>query len=247
MLAAIRAGVVGDAAVIPEPSGLDIVVAHAGALTFRLVVPGRAAHASKRLEGVSALDKLVVLARALEADEERRNGRETHPLMTALGLPYPTIIGKVEGGEWASTVLDRVVAEGRYGVRLGQGWRDAEADLRTAIDEACDADPFLSEHRPSLEITGGRFSSGEVPADHPLPVAVADAAEALTGRRPERLGAPYGADMRLLINEGATPTVILGPGDARVAHSADEYVALEEVEACARILVAWAVRELTPR
>ena len=244
MLAAIRAGVVGDMAVIPEPSGLEIVVAHAGALTFRLVVPGRAAHASKRLEGVSALDKLIVLARALEADEARRNGRETNPLMTALGLPYPTIIGKVEGGEWASTVLDRVVAEGRYGVRLGQTWRDAEADLRTAIDEACDADPFLGEHRPSLEITGGRFSSGQVPADHPLPLALADAAATVTGRRPERLGAPYGADMRLLINEGATPTVIFGPGDARVAHSADEYVALDEVEACAQVLAAWVVREL---
>ena len=54
-LAAIRAGATGDMAVIPEPSNLDIVVAHAGAITFRLTVPGRAAHASRRTEGVSAL------------------------------------------------------------------------------------------------------------------------------------------------------------------------------------------------
>ncbi|HVL54416.1 MAG TPA: M20/M25/M40 family metallo-hydrolase, partial [Vitreimonas sp.] len=148
MLAAIRAGVVGDAAVITEPTSLDVVVAHAGAITFRLVVPGRAAHASVRREGVSALDNLFTLVRALEADEARRNASETEPLMTALGLPYPTIVGKVEGGEWASTVLDRVVAEGRYGVRLGQGWRDAEADLRACIEAACAADPFLRE-RPA--------------------------------------------------------------------------------------------------
>ena len=135
-LAAIRARATGDLAIIPEPSNLDIVVAHAGAITFRLTVPGRAAHASQRREGVSALDNLFVILRALEADETARNTAETDPLMTALGLPYPTIIGIVSGGEWASTVLDRVVADGRYGVRLGQTPADAAADLRRAIDAA---------------------------------------------------------------------------------------------------------------
>ena len=244
MLAAIRAGCVGDAAVITEPTGLDVVIAHAGAITFRLTVPGRAAHASVRREGISALDNLYTLIRALEADEAARNAAETDPLMTALGLPYPTIIGKVEGGEWASTVLDLVVAEGRYGVKLGQTWRDAEADLWSAIDVACAGDPFLRDHPAGLEVTGGRFSSSRVPADHPLPVSVAAAAEATLGRRPALLGEPYGADMRLLVNEGATPTVIFGPGDVRFAHSADEHVPLTEVADCARVLAAWVVREL---
>jgi acetylornithine deacetylase len=246
MLAAIRAGCVGDAAVITEPTGLDVVIAHAGAITFRLTVPGRAAHASVRREGVSALDNLYTLIRALEADETSRNAAETDPLMAVLGLPYPTIIGKVSGGEWASTVLDQVVAEGRYGVKLGQTWRDAEADLRGCIEAACAADPFLREHPAGLEITGGRFSSSRVPADHPLPVSLAAAAEATLRRRPELLGEPYGADMRLLVNEGNTPTVIFGPGDVKVAHSADEYVPLDEVADCARVLAAWLVGQLAP-
>ena len=72
--------------------------------------------------------------------------------MTALGLPYPTIIGIVHGGEWASTVLDRIVADGRYGVRLGQSAADAEAELRTAIAMACAADPFLRDHPATVEI-----------------------------------------------------------------------------------------------
>jgi acetylornithine deacetylase len=244
MLAAIRAGCTGDAAIITEPTGLEVVIAHAGAITFRLTVPGRAAHASVRREGVSALDNLYTLIRALEADEAARNAAETDPLMTALGLPYPTIIGKVSGGEWASTVLDRVVVEGRYGVKLGQTWRDAEADLRAAIDMACAADPFLRDHPVGLEITGGRFSSSRVPADHPLPLTLAAAAEATLGRRPGFLGEPYGADMRLLVNEGRTPAVIFGPGDIRVAHSADEHVSLAEVTDCARVLAGWVAREL---
>jgi acetylornithine deacetylase len=247
MLAAIRAGCTGDAAIITEPTELDVVIAHAGAITFRLTVPGKAAHASTRKEGVSALDKLYTLIRALEADETARNAAETDPLMTALDLPYATMIGKVEGGEWASTVLDRVVVEGRYGVRLGQTWRDAEADLRRCIEAASAADPFLRDHPVGVEITGGRFSSARVPADHPLPVSLADAAEATLGRRPALLGEPYGADMRLLVNEGATPTVIFGPGNVRVAHSADEHVSLAEVADCARVLAAWIVDQLRTR
>ena len=243
-LAAIRAGTTGDMAIITEPSNLDIVVAHAGAITFRLTVPGRAAHASQRREGVSALDKLFVLTRALEADEARRNAAETDPLMTAIGLPYPTIVGIVGGGEWASTVLDRVTADGRYGVRLGQTPAEAEAELRSAIAGACAGDEFLREHPATVEITGGRFGSARVPSDHPLPTGLADVAEAVTGRRPALLGEPYGADMQMFVNHGDTPCVIFGPGDVRVAHSADESVPLDEVGACARVLAAWMLREL---
>ena len=243
-LAAIRSGASGDLAIITEPSNLDVVVAHAGAITFRLTVPGRAAHASQRREGVSALDKLFVLTRALEADERRRNEAETDPLMTALGLPYPTIIGIVGGGEWASTVLDKVTADGRYGVRLGQSAADAEAELRAAIEAACAADDFLRDHPATVEITGGRFGSARVASDHPLPVGLADTAERVTGRRPALLGEPYGADMQMFVNVGETPCVIFGPGDVRVAHSADEFVPLDEVETCARVLAAWVIREI---
>jgi len=246
MLAAIRAGYTGDAAVITEPTDLQVVTAHAGAITFRLAVPGRAAHASVRREGVSALDNLMALVRALEVDEQARNAAETDPLMTALGLPYPTIIGKVSGGHWASSVIDRITAEGRYGVRLGQSWREAEVELRRCIADAAAADPFLRDHPPTLEITGGRFSSASVPTDHPLPVGLADVVEALTGRRPRMLGEPYGADMRLLVNEGATPTVIFGPGSINVAHAANEWVPLDQVVSCARTLAAWVVRQIGP-
>ncbi|HZC32149.1 MAG TPA: ArgE/DapE family deacylase [Candidatus Bathyarchaeia archaeon] len=245
-LAAIRAGVTGDMTIITEPSNLDIVVAHAGAITFRLTVPGRAAHASQRREGVSALDNLFTILRALEADEAHRNGDERDPLMTALGLPYPTVVGIVAGGEWASNVLDRVVVDGRYGVRLGQTPADAAADLRSAIDAANVADPFLGDHPATVEIVGGQFGSGRVPSDDPLPVGLATVVESVTGRRPALLGEPYGADMRLFINEGGTPCVMFGPGDVRVAHSADEHVPLEEVETCARVLAAWVVQELIP-
>ncbi len=78
-LAAIRAGATGDLAIITEPSNLDVVVAHAGAITFRLTVPGRAAHASQRREGVSALDNLFTL---LAGARGRRGRAATRPRPT---------------------------------------------------------------------------------------------------------------------------------------------------------------------
>ena len=245
--AAIRSGFVGDMAVITEPTDLQVVVAHGGAITFRLTVPGRAAHASQRLEGVSALDNLTYLLEALRADEQIRNEAETHPLMKAIGLPYPTMVGKVAGGNWPSTVMDEVVAEGRYGVRLGQDGFGAADDLRSAIGRAWESHDFLSAFPVGVEVWGGRFDSAQVPIDHPLPVGLAAAAEAITGVRPALLGVPYGADMRLMVNQGKTPTVMYGPGDVRVAHAADEHVSLDEVETCARVLTAWLTETLSGR
>ncbi len=237
--AVLRAGLDADMAVITEPTSLDVVVAHAGAITFRLTVPGRAAHASRRLEGVSALDNLAYLMAALSEDEQVRNQSETNPLMRAIGLPYPTIIGRVRGGNWPSTVMDHLAAEGRYGVRLGQDCSGAEAELRSAVKTAGERHDFLSTHPVMVEVWGGRFDSAAVPIDHPLPTGLAAAAEAVTGRRPELVGVPYGADMRLLINVGDIPTVMFGPGDARTAHAADESVSLDEVEMCADTLANW--------
>jgi acetylornithine deacetylase len=243
-LAAIRAGATGDMAVITEPSGLDIVVAHAGAITFRLSVPGRAAHASMRREGVSALANLQTLVAALEADEARRNEAETDPLMTAIGLPYPTIVGKVAGGVWASSVMDQVVAEGRYGVRLAQTAAEAESQLRECIEAACAADPFLRDHPAQVEVFGAAFDTSRVAPDHVLPVSLTAAAMAVTGRTPALVGVPYGCDMRLFVGIGQTPCVVFGPGDVRLAHGADERVPLAEVAACARVLAAWVAETL---
>lgn len=235
----IRQGYEADLCVIPEPTGLDIVVAHGGAITFTLDVPGKAAHASMRLEGVSALDNLSYLVEALVADERLRNAAERDERMRAIGLPYPTIIGQVEGGNWASTVMDRVVAHGRYGVTVDQDAAGAAANLRAAISSAAAAHPFLSEHPVEVTVWGGRFDSARVPSDHELPVGLRAAHVTVTGRPAEMIGVPYGADMRLFVQEAGIPTVMYGPGNVRVAHSADEHVPLAEVVTCAEVLSTW--------
>jgi len=238
-LAAIRAGYTADACVITEASNLNVVVAHGGAITFTLDVPGKAAHASLRREGVSALDNLTYLVAALESDEASRNAAETRLEMRAIGLPYPTIIGQVQGGNWASTVMDRIEAHGRYGVTLDQDSDGAGADLRAAIAAAAAEHEFLGDNPPTVTTWGGRFDSSSIDADHPLPVSLQTAAEAIGAHVPASIGAPYGLDMRLFINQGQTPTVVYGPGDVKFAHAADEHVPIAEVVECAEVLARW--------
>jgi acetylornithine deacetylase len=234
MLAAIRAGYVAEMAVITEPTRI----------TFLLTVSGRSAHAAYRLKGISAIEKLRVIHDGLLADERERNESEQNPAMRDLGLPYPTNLGRISGGVWSSTVPDRVTVEGRYGVRVGETPEQAEQALRDAVATACAGDEWLGDHPASIEITGGRFASAVVPHTHPLPWGLGEAARDVLGKLPAFVGVPYGADMRLLINEGATPTVLYGPGDPFLAHAPDEHVEVEDVARCARVLAVWVMRAL---
>jgi acetylornithine deacetylase len=221
-----------DAALIPEPTGFDIVCAQAGALTFRCVIPGRAAHAAQRLEGCSAIDRYVRVHAALQELERRVNADVAHPLMRELELPYPLLVGRLAGGEWSSSVPDRVEFEGRLGVPVGADPAAARAALESAVDAALDDGEAPAE----VHWTGGAFLPGETPPDHPWVEAVAAAVEAELGRPPRRIGVPYGADMRLFAARGI-PCVMAGPSGIERAHAVDEWVDAGELVTLARTLV----------
>jgi acetylornithine deacetylase len=230
-----------DAALIPEPTGFDVVCAQAGALTFRCVIPGRAAHAAHRLDGCSAIDRYVRVHAALQELERRVNADVAHPLMRELELPYPLLVGRVAGGEWSSSVPDRVEFEGRLGVPVGANPAAARAALETAVDRALDDGEAPAE----IHWTGGAFLPGETPPDHPWVGAVAAAVEAELGRPVRRVGVPYGADMRLFAARGI-PCVMAGPSGIERAHAVDEWVDAGELTALSRMLVrlgSSAVRE----
>lgn len=228
-----------DCAVVPEPTGLDLVPANAGALTFRLTVPGLATHASRRTEGVSALEKLLPVLAALERLETRRNA-DVDPLMARWPIAYPLSIGTVRAGDWASTVPDLLVAEGRLGVALDEPVEQARQALERAVAEVCADDPWLREHPVEVTWWGGQFASGRLPADSDLVARVARAHEAAGGGPQETWGGPYGSDLRLLTAAGV-PTVHYGPGDSALAHAADERVPVDEVAHTARALALLAL------
>ena len=218
-----------DACLIPEPTGFALICAHAGALTFRGTVHGRAAHAAVRLEGRSAIDRYVAVHAALAAHERRINADVAHPAMRALELPYPVSVGRIAAGEWSSSVPDRLVFEGRVGVRVGEDPAAARAALEAAVRGA-DAE------EPPVEVvwTGGTFASGETDPAHPWVRRVRDAVAAERGNA-TLAGAPWGADMRLFCARGI-PTVMVGTSGIELAHAVDERVRIDEVAALARIV-----------
>lgn len=238
--ALIRRGWRADACVIPEPTGLDIVPATAGALTFRLHVPGQAAHAAQRTSGVSALEKFWPIWRTLSALERRRN-TSVDPLLARWDVAYPISVGVVRGGEWASTVPDVLVGEGRIGVALDEPLAAARADLEQAVAQACEADPWLREHPVQVEWWGGAFASGRLPGHSDLQQRMSAAHAQLSGQAPQTWAAPYGSDLRLLTNLAGVPALHYGPGDVAQAHAPDESVSVDQALVCARALALLAL------
>lgn len=241
--ATLRRGHRGEVAVITEPTSGRLVTANAGALTFRIEVTGRAAHGSTRREGVSAFEVFWPLHQALVALEERRNA-DRHALFGDNPLPFGISIGTIRAGDWASSVPDLLVAEGRMGVRLGEDPALARLALVEAIADAAAADAWLRHHEPRVTWPGGQFASGQLEQDHPLIDEVAGAVEVVTGIRPAEAAAPYGSDLRLYTGIGGIPTLHYGPGDVRLAHAPRESVPVAAVIEVARALALVAARRL---
>jgi acetylornithine deacetylase len=237
--ATLRRGWRADACVLPEPTGLDVVPANGGALTFRLRVPGVATHASRRTEGVSAVTKAMPVLAALERLEARRN-TDVDPVMSRWPIAYPLSVGRIAAGDWASTVPDLLVAEGRLGVALDEPVEDARRALEDAVAEACADDAWLAAHPVLVEWWGGQFASGRLAAGSDLADRVGRAHRQAGGGPQESWGAPYGSDLRLLAGAGI-PTLHYGPGDSRLAHAADERVPLTELHTATRALALLAL------
>lgn len=233
--ATLQRGYAGDLAVIPEPTSCQIICANGGALTFRLTVRGRATHASLRRSGVSAVDALWPIWRALADLEERRNAH-VHPLMAHLDPAYPLSIGTVRAGDWPSSVPDLLVAEGRLGVALGEDVVAARQELIDAVAQACAADGWLAEHPADVEFFGGQFAPGYTDPDSPLIRLVSAAHGEVAGSPPSVSGAPYGSDLRLFAAAGV-PVLHYGPGSAQLAHAPDEHVPVAEIVQTAEVLV----------
>lgn len=239
--ALLQHGVRADACVIPEPTDLAIVPANGGALTFRLRVPGRATHASRRTEGTSAIEKFVPILEALGRLEARRNA-DVDPVMARWSIAYPLSIGTVHAGDWASTVPDLLLAEGRLGVALGESVEDARASLEEAVAVASADDPWLRDHPVVVAWWGGQFASGSTDVQHPLVTWVGEAHRERTGELVDIYGAPYGSDLRLMSGLGGIPTIQYGPGDSAAAHAPDEWVDIDDVLTCAEVLADVIIR-----
>ncbi len=236
-------GHTGDACIIAEPTGGRVVTANSGSLTFRIEIGGQATHGSMPQRGHSAILAFDHVHRALLELSARRNAKPPAPFDAD---PWPLSIGIVQAGDWASTVPDRLFAEGRYGIMPGESFVEAQTAFESAVAQAASRHPWLRDHPPTITWPGGRFLAGRLPEGDAFGDQVSGIVAATGPGATVMAGAPYGSDLRQYAGAGI-PTLQYGPGEIGQAHSIDESVAIEDVVRCAEVYARLIVDRCGPR
>lgn len=247
-IAALRRGHRADAAVVPEPTGLDIWVAFRGILVGELTVEGRKGHVEvaqphfTRGGAVNAVHRLVELLgrlRGLDAQWRDRPDKQ-HPLCSTGEVNVTTLAG----GDFYSNVPERAGAT--LNVCYVPGEQDADgyggrvkAEIEQHLAAAAALDGWLREHPPALRWMTD-FPPAEIAADEPVVTELAACVAARAGVTPRVLGLDTWDDTVSLILAGM-PSVSFGPGSNDQAHAIDEYVELDQLDRCAGALEAFIV------
>ena len=215
-----------DAAILTEPTGCDVCIAHKGFAWLTLTTTGKARHGSLHDEGVDAIAHMGRLLNVLEKFE-----REVFPGRSHALLNRPSAhASMISGGLGWSTYPDRCTMQVEHRLLPDESGDDMFTLWRREIDAIKDADPFfdatveLDFYRPGYEID----------RDAEIVTALMASCEQLHPAPAEPYGMWAWLDSAILGRAGI-PTVIYGPGGDG-AHAAVEYVNLDDVMLCAAVI-----------
>lgn len=222
----LRRGVRADAAIVGEPTALAIMPAHKGFAWIEIEVRGRAAHGSRHDVGIDAiLDGASVL------EELSRLERDTLPTRNHPLLGRPSLhVSTIEGGSGWSTYPDRCVIRVERRTLPTETPDDSLAEVRAAIARA-------RERRSSLDASARLVlaqAPSEVPASSPIVRALADALT--THGEQVTVGGMSAWTDAALLNAAGIPAICFGPGDIALAHAAEEWIDVAEIERATDVL-----------
>ena len=219
-----------DAAIVTEPTALEICVAHKGFAWLEVEIAGRAAHGSQPQLGIDAIAKAGRVLTGIEDLGRRLAGEPGHPLLGAGSLHA----SRISGGQELSSYPERCLVELERRTLPGEGAELVEQQVRDLVDAAAAADPELrAEVRTRLV-----RAPFEIATDAEIVRLVSAHAERVIGLVPPVFGWAAWMDSAILDGAGI-PTVIFGPA-GEGAHAVVEWVDLASVERCAEVLVATA-------
>ncbi len=212
--------VTADAAIVTEPTGLDVAVAHRGFVWLELETAGRAAHGSRYDLGVDAITRMGPPLVAIdELDKRLRDEGELHPLLGGASVHASLI----EGGTELSTYPDRCVVKVERRTLPGESVGFVEEQLREIAPNATVTSTFSREPLAT-------------PADASIVELLTQKTAEALGHTPELIGVPFWTDAALFAAAGI-PTVVFGPG-GEGAHADVEWVDLIDAERLVEILLA---------
>jgi len=216
----LRKEAIGSVAVVSEPTGMKAIVASKGCLRWRITVEGKAAHSSKPHLGVNAIEQMGRVLDALRSETARLNS-----LSHALMGPPTLSVGLIQGGSQVNIVpercwieVDRRLIPGEDPQGVLNSYRTVLAELRSTY-----ADFYAEMEPPTVQ---------EPPCEIPVgSTLVRTAVRVLKelGMDDEPGGVPFGSDANRL-SEVQIPCLVLGPGSIDQAHTAEEYVEIDQLE-----------------
>jgi acetylornithine deacetylase len=224
----VDAGIVADAAIVCEPTRLAVMPAHKGFVWLDVDVHGRAAHGSRWELGVDAIRHAGLLLAELHEFDATGLASRHHPLLGRPSLHASTISGGTGMStypELCTLTIERRTLPGETPERV--------------MDELAHSFERVGELQPDFNATArvrlGRAPS-DVPTGAPIVVALMAACERLA-HRPAVEGMSAWTDAAIL-NAAGIPAICFGPGDIALAHAAEEYVMIEEIERATAIMEA---------
>jgi acetylornithine deacetylase len=215
-----------DAAIVTEPTDLEIAVGHKGFAWVDILVEGKAAHGSRPAEGQDAILRLGRVLARLEALDRTLQARPPHPLVGTGSLHASTIAG----GHELSSYPDRATLQMERRTLPSEPESTALHEVQEILDALAREDATFRGSATAM------FSrpAYEVAADHELPQTLT-AALAHVGGQPRITGASFWTDAAVLGHAGI-PSILFGPGGAGL-HSTEEYVNVADVLMCRDALV----------
>jgi acetylornithine deacetylase len=216
-----------DACILTEPSEGRLILAHKGFVWVEIVTAGRAAHGSRWDLGVSAIGKMGRIITALEGFDQTELRARVHPLVGPASLHCALI----QGGSGLSTYSEKCALKVERRTLPGETPHQVLQELKEVVRGAGEeGEVKCLLDRPPLACDGRAN----------VATCVREAAYSITGVRPEETGVGYWMDAALFAAAGI-PTVNYGPGGAG-AHEAVEWVDLDSVVSCAKVLAEAARR-----
>src|SRR5438552_12192982 len=224
----VQAGIRATWAVVAEPTGLNIVHTHKGAVRWHVNTPGRACHSSSPEKGGNAIYRMGRLLQAIEryADMLRSSRADPH-------LGPPTLsVGRIQGGTSVNTVPDRCQIEVDRRLIPGEDPKEALWQFAAYMKNEGHIDFPFECSEPWLAMLPLHWQG---PEGRPQLVdRLGKAIDQVRGSH-QVMAVPYGTDAASIAAAGI-PAVVFGPGDIAKAHTCVVWVALEEVEQASEIL-----------
>lgn len=217
VLKLLESGFRATAGVVGEPTELNLVIAHKGTVRWYLRTRGVTAHSSNPHLGQNAIYRMARIIAALERYAEALQARPAHPLVG----PPTLSVTMISGGRQINVVPDECQITLDRRMIPGEDFAGVFADLRQFLRTQVDVEP---EWETIIEDW-----SMEIPRDEPIVQRLEGILRDVTGHPPQVGGVAYGTDASKFVRAGI-PTVVFGAGSIRQAHTAAEYLELDQLE-----------------